>query len=97
MHQATRRIPHVPRTYASQVPLPASVYTRGSVTNGVSVGQAPETDCASVSIGERDSRRKPYPAAFVLFSASPATSGESGVMRILFGEPFLQGQSYTLK
>jgi hypothetical protein len=33
------------------------------VAAGVVVGAIVETDCASVSIGERTSRRNPYPAA----------------------------------
>ena len=49
----------VARTYASQVPFPASAQTRGIVAAGVAVGAIVETDCASVSMGERISRRSP--------------------------------------
>jgi len=63
MHNATSRIAIVASTYASHVPLPANAQTRGMVAAGVVVGAIVETDCASVSIGERMSRRNPYPAA----------------------------------
>ncbi len=49
----------VARTYASHVPLPASAQTRGIVAAGVVVGAMVETDCASVSMGERIPRRNP--------------------------------------
>src|ERR1700687_298424 len=75
MHQATRRIPPVPKMYASQVPFPASVNTKGIVTNGVSVGQAPGMDCGSVSSGDRDSFRRPKPPGFPSFSNSPKARG----------------------
>ena len=59
MHNATSRIAAVASTYASQVPFPARAQTSGMVAAGVVVGAMVETDCASVSIGERISRRKP--------------------------------------
>src|SRR5690242_12882792 len=76
MHQATRKMPAVAKMYASHVPFPASVYTKGTVTNGVSVGQAPEMDCASVSSDDKDSFRRPYPAAFACFFGAPCTTRE---------------------
>src|SRR5579864_4017981 len=49
----------VASTYASHVPLPASAHTSGIVAAGVVVGAMVETDCASVSMGERIPRRNP--------------------------------------
>jgi hypothetical protein len=59
MHNATKKIATVARTYASHVPLPASAQTKGIVAAGVVVGATVETDCARVSRGERIPRRKP--------------------------------------
>ena len=59
MHNATSKMATVARTYASQVPLPASAKTSGIVAAGVVVGAIVETDCASVSMGERIPWRKP--------------------------------------
>jgi len=41
------------------VALPAKAQTSGMVAAGVVVGAMVETDCASVSIGDNTSRRKP--------------------------------------
>lgn len=65
MHNATNRIAPVANTYASHVPFPASAHTSGIVAAGVVVGAIVDTDCASVSIGDKTSRRNPYPAAVV--------------------------------
>ena len=59
MQSPTSSTATVASTYASQVPLPASAHTRGIVAAGVVVGAMVDTDWASVSIGERISRRKP--------------------------------------
>src|SRR5580700_9728364 len=59
MHNATRNIATVARTYASHVPLPARAHTSGMVAAGVVVGAMVETDCARVSMGERIPCRKP--------------------------------------
>ena len=55
------------------MPFPVRVNTSGTVTNGVSVGHAPEIDCAKVSIGEREAVRKPKPARFRAASIPFAT------------------------
>jgi len=47
------------KAFFGHVPFPASVNTKGIVTNGDNVGQAPEMDCASVSTGERVPPLKP--------------------------------------
>src|SRR5579871_1298185 len=65
MHHATSRIADIARRYASHVPLPARAATSGIVAAGVDVGAMVETDCASVSIGERASPRKPYSIFFI--------------------------------
>src|ERR1700674_3867994 len=77
MHSATRRIAAVASTYASQVPLPARAQTSGIVAAGVVVGAMVETDCASVSIGERTSRRNPYPAACEFASTAVSVTRQS--------------------
>ena len=59
MHKATSSTAEVASTYASQVPLPAKAKTSGMVATGVVVGAMVETDCASVSIGDNISRRRP--------------------------------------
>jgi hypothetical protein len=59
MHKATKKIATVASAYASHVPLPASAHTSGIVAAGVVVGAMVETDCASVSRGERIPRRNP--------------------------------------
>src|SRR5580700_9057604 len=58
MHSATSSTAPVASTYASQVPFPARAHTRGMVATGVVVGAMVETDCASVSIGERTAFRR---------------------------------------
>src|SRR5579872_912120 len=77
MHHATSRIADIARRYASQVPLPASAATSGIVAAGVDVGAMVETDCASVSIGESASPRKPYSTTFIFVEPGGSREGDA--------------------
>ena len=76
MHHPTSNTAAVASTYASHVAFPARAKTSGIVAAGVVVGAMVDTDCASVSMGERMFCRKPYPAAALPFGLAGMTLDE---------------------
>ena len=83
----TSTIAPIAITYASQLPLPASANTSGTVSAGVVLGAIVDIDCASTSIGESAPRRSPYDSGTGsgAFSCAPAcTSIHSPLKRIRY-------------